>query len=398
MSLLSVETQLIPPSLPESLTPFTFSGTQLVKGTFPREVRLIKRPYFLISDSDINKEILTTWNTWWFATEWACNPTAQNPNWDAPSRSGQVWNRFGEAASTQNGHPYVYCFNCGLVLQHPAVRSCGTKHLIRHLSSSTCRETEVPIHSHPNLPPSLYTPLQGRQNKLTTIVPYSALAFETEIVRLVIDNNFSFRTIERPSFQRFIQFLRPEAVIISRYKFRRVFEAQFDAAEKALLQNLHGNTKLSIALDAWTAGNHLSFLAIKGYFISKMWKPQEVLLDFIPMRGKHTGVSMAQQVIRLLKATKTTNRLLAITCDNASNNSALSRTLQSQLQLEDITWNSKENTIPCLAHIINLVVQDIIHHLKLEATPETENAERLQQRHIRGIEAQMSVPNSLRKV
>ncbi|KAJ8115409.1 hypothetical protein OPT61_g2929 [Boeremia exigua] len=116
------------------------------------------------------------------------------------------------------------------------------------------------------------------------------------------------------------------------------------------------------------------------------------------MRGKHTGVSMAQQVLQVLQATQTTKRLLGITCDNASNNSALSQTLQLQLQQEGVVWRSKENTIPCLAHIINLVVQDIIRHLRLEASPETENAERLQRQHIRGIEAQMSVPNSLRKL
>jgi hypothetical protein len=187
-------------------------------------------------------------------------------------------------------------------------------------------------------------------------------------------------------------------VIISRYKFGQIFKSQFLDAKAALLQDLDKDTTISIALDAWTGANHLSFLAIKGYYINAYWQLKEKLLDFIPMRGKHTGVSMAKEVLKVLKAFNKTKKLLAITCDNASNNSTLSRTLESSLKEETYPWNSRENTIPCLAHIINLVVQDIIQHLKLSASVEAEYGNTLQRQHIKDIQTEVSVPNSLRKV
>jgi hypothetical protein len=175
-------------------------------------------------------------------------------------------------------------------------------------------------------------------------------------------------------------------------------QEQFELVIEQLLSDLGSATKLSIALDAWSAANHLSFLAIKAYYIDRNWQLREVLLDFIPLRGRHTGVSMSSDLMRVLQLTKTCKRLLAVTCDNAGNNSTLTRNLERKLRDEGITWSSAENAIPCLAHIINLVVQDIISYLKLAASAEMEEAEQLQRRHIRQIENNISVPNSLRKV
>jgi hypothetical protein len=51
-------------------------------------------------------------------------------------------------------------------------------------------------------------------------------------------------------FQQFVRFLRPDAVIISRYKFGQIFKSQFLDAKAALLQDLDKDTTISIALDA----------------------------------------------------------------------------------------------------------------------------------------------------
>jgi hypothetical protein len=273
----------------------------------------------------------------------------------------------------------------------------GTKHLTNHLNSQRCKSITVPAYSR-LLTLATLSPRAQIRSSPAYIPSYSATAFEKEIVRVVIDNNWSFRTIERPSFQRFLQFMRPETAIISRYKFELMFQAQFLEAKASLLSDLGQLTKISIALDAWSAANHLSFLAIKVYYINDEWQLQDKLLDFIPMRGRHTGTSMAAEVLRLLSDTNTKKRLLALTCDNASNNTTMSRTMQAELGNENIHWSASENTVPCLAHVINLVVQDIIFHLKLAASIEVDAGETLQRRHVQDIRVQTSVPNSLRKV
>jgi hypothetical protein len=381
------------PNLPTALYNFKLNAMQTISGGCQQLIPLIKRPLLYAHESEESKRILTLWDNWWCNTTWGKDPTTNNPHWNSITRSGHVWTQFGEASHALTGHPHVYCLNCGSALQHPNVKSIGTKHLLNHVKSLACAQTRSPVHTQPTGRPQP----QQRQGSIAS-PPYSIPAFESELVRLVIDNNWSFRTVERPSFQRFLRFLRPETVLTSRYKFGLLFQNQFKAAEASLLQDLGKDTKLSIALDAWTASNHLAFLAVKGYYINNNWQLRETLLDFIPMRGRHTGVSMAREVLHVLKATDTTKKLLAITCDNAGNNSTLSRSIQTNLQQEAYNWSSKENTIPCLAHIINLVVQDIIYHLKLSASPDAERGHTLQRQHVREIQTQMSVPNSLRKV
>lgn len=50
---------------------------------------------------------------------------------------------------------------------------------------------------------------------------------------------------------------------------------------------------MPVALDAWTSSNRIAFLAIVGTFITKNWKLEEVLLDFVEMHGAHDGKNMA---------------------------------------------------------------------------------------------------------
>ncbi|KAF2022811.1 hypothetical protein EK21DRAFT_82344, partial [Setomelanomma holmii] len=65
------------------------------------------------------------------------------------------------------------------------------------------------------------------------------------------------------------------------------------------------------------------------------------LLDFVPMRGSHTGESMAREVLKVLSDTAIKPRLLAITCDNASNNTTVTRSLETLLQSETIEWDAR---------------------------------------------------------
>jgi hypothetical protein len=49
------------------------------------------------------------------------------------------------------------------------------------------------------------------------------------------------------------------------------------------------HAKLSISLDCWTSPFQQAFMAVSGYFIDSEWEYREVLLDFKPLEGEHTG-------------------------------------------------------------------------------------------------------------
>ena len=81
------------------------------------------------------------------------------------------------------------------------------------------------------------------------------------------------------------------------------------------------------------------------------------------MRRRYTRISIVVDVIRVLEEIDTKSRLLAITYNNASNNNTLTQVLQKTLDEQGVYQSAAENTVLCLAYIINLVVQDIIYYL-----------------------------------
>jgi hypothetical protein len=244
------------PDLPEALNEFRLDAPQILKGGIRKDIALIKRPPSDIREREDGRVILAIWDDWWRKTTWGEDPQATNPRWNSPTRSGHIWTHFGEASHALNGRPYVYCLNCGNVLQHPTVKTIGTKHLLNHLNSRTCRETQSAVHNTSHIHPPF---LKHQKRQVSILSPaYSQQAFEKELVRVIIDGNWSFRTVERPSFQRFLSFLRPDTIIPSRYQFTQSFREQFNIAKSTLLQDLGKATKISIVLDAWSASNHLN--------------------------------------------------------------------------------------------------------------------------------------------
>jgi hypothetical protein len=149
-----------------------------------------------------------------------------------------------------------------------------------------------------------------------------------------------------------------------------------------MLSKLPSSGKISLALDCWTSTTQQAFLAITGYFIDNNWNHHEILVAFEPVSGSHEGRNLASIVVRALDAKKLSQRVLSITTDNASNNSTLMRSLVTILQeelynrplisseaLDPILRNllRGEYHVPCLAHVIQLIVLAMLSTLRLEA-------------------------------
>ncbi|CAB4462980.1 unnamed protein product [Rhizophagus irregularis] len=63
-----------------------------------------------------------------------------------------------------------------------------------------------------------------------------------------------------------------------------------------LFQSVPG--KISFALDSWTLMNGYSFLAIMIHWITKDWRLQDKLLDFIDLSGPHSGENLCNAFVK----------------------------------------------------------------------------------------------------
>lgn len=114
-------------------------------------------------------------------------------------------------------------------------------------------------------------------------------------------------------------------------------------------------------------------MAVTGYFLDQHWQYQEVLLGFEPLSGSHSGVNLSDVVLKLLRQHNITDRVLAVTTDNASNNNTLMSSIQESLQSFELNNGSTIVRVPCIAHVIQLSLNDLLGRLK--AIPKNENVE-----------------------
>ena len=100
---------------------------------------------------------------------------------------------------------------------------------------------------------------------------------------------------------------------------------------------------------------------------------REILIGFEPLHGTHTGVNLGSVLFDLLQKHGIENRVLTITTDNASNNSKLAESIQDSLQLLEVPSQTPVIQVPCMAHVIQLSLKELLG--KMEANPRNDREE-----------------------
>jgi hypothetical protein len=90
------------------------------------------------------------------------------------------------------------------------------------------------------------------------------------------------------------------------------------------------------------------------YYVLEDWNYREVLLGFEPVIVSHTGQILAQIIEGVVTQFYLAHCLLAVTCDNASNNSTMCCALKDALRSHNVKWSADVMNVSCLAHVWNL--------------------------------------------
>ncbi|KAF8622489.1 hypothetical protein AX15_006975 [Amanita polypyramis BW_CC] len=76
---------------------------------------------------------------------------------------------------------------------------------------------------------------------------------------------------------------------------------------------------LSFTTDAWTSPNHWAYVAICIHFEAK-GTPVSMILDIVEVAESHMGANLAAAIVKVLNEFNISEKVLSITCDNASAN------------------------------------------------------------------------------
>lgn len=165
----------------------------------------------------------------------------------------------------------------------------------------------------------------------------------------------------------------PTYKVVGRTAVHKNILKMFETERKNLLNILQANdSKYSFTTDAWTSRTNIAFMSVTIHWISSSWELREKTLDFAKLNGSHTGVYLAEVFNKILDTFNIApQRFLSMTTDNASNNKTMMEELAKKFSLKGVTITADEQWIPCVAHTMNLAVQDALLQLKILPSDES---------------------------
>lgn len=108
--------------------------------------------------------------------------------------------------------------------------------------------------------------------------------------------------------------------------------------------------------DIWTSTiNREAFLGLTIHYVDSDWNLCNFLLDIIPFRIKHSGMNIAQEILRTLEEFKISSKIVALTTDNDSAMLVCGKEIASVFDNEISSMNFSHYR--CAAHVLNLGVK-----------------------------------------
>ncbi|GLB40087.1 hypothetical protein LshimejAT787_0705970 [Lyophyllum shimeji] len=137
--------------------------------------------------------------------------------------------------------------------------------------------------------------------------------------------------------------------------------------------------------DAWTCEvTKEPFMGMTGHWIdvdqrTGAWTLRSEVLGFKTLSGAHSGENLGRYFIGLCERVgiiqPNLSKLFTITLDNASNNTGLCETVERFHQKRNLgPWKASENQLPCLEHVVQLAIVDVMGHITKLAAIETTTA------------------------
>ena len=135
--------------------------------------------------------------------------------------------------------------------------------------------------------------------------------------------------------------------VIKSYKWKRT---------EIIGQFVESSQRVALTSDVWSSGTSHDYICICSHFIDKDWNVQKRLIGFKVMDEGHSKEQIADQILKAINDFGVTSRIISIIMDNASANDRAINILRRELNpmSDPFFFHSR-----CVAHILNLVVQDV---------------------------------------
>jgi hypothetical protein len=180
---------------------------------------------------------------------------------------------------------------------------------------------------------------------------------------MIIAKEQPFKLVDNPLFQKFLASLQPKFKIFSRTTLRSDVMQLFNSMKGDLAREISQVDRIALTTDLWTSSNQTPFMVISAHYILPNWTLRKRLIGFKELPTPHTGITIGKQLITTIGEWKVIDKVAFITVDNASFNDVAVSHLKSILidrSQNALELDGKFFHVWCAAHIVNLIVKDVL--------------------------------------
>ncbi|XP_039605909.1 zinc finger BED domain-containing protein 4-like [Polypterus senegalus] len=160
-----------------------------------------------------------------------------------------------------------------------------------------------------------------------------------------------FSIVENRGFTTFVHALNPMYVLPSRKTLSQTIIPHLYNKERPLWQDrVKKASAVCLTTDCWTSRTTCSYMSVTCHF-TENFKMTSCLLDCFECAERHNTENLAEELLRVAQEWQVNDKVVCCVTDDAAN---ITKAIQN------LQWTHN----PCLAHTINLIVQDALKVVK----------------------------------
>jgi len=117
---------------------------------------------------------------------------------------------------------------------------------------------------------------------------------------------------------------------------------------------------VSITTDLWTSRSKTGYIGITGHWLNDKFEPYDILIGIESIAYPHTATVISNYLEKYIEDYRIINKVVCIVTDNGSNMKAAVNILSQK--------NIKIQRIPCVAHTLQLTVNQALKSISKQVT------------------------------